>query len=742
MMARALDDETRDAAVKAVEVGKALGWTQDELREWFDKNGVALSDYTDAKAGKPISDEVRGTLAMLGITGLPFRDPYPDLPEQMKAAKRWLVWKAVPHENPDKKPIKKPFYASGKPRGGTPERRIALDTPEDVQHFATYAEACAVAKNYTGIAFALGPDDRGGFWQGIDLDNLDQHPGLKFVAEDLPGYTEKSPSGGGVHAIGYGVDFVSLGSNKTGIEAYAKGRYFTVTGESTGLGELTCLADFVEKRLLPLHGARPQDTSAPAQAAASGGSITGSMAGPDLRAALAHLRADDYDLWIRMGHALKPLGEQGRGLWLEWSQTSEKYDPADARRWDTFQPQRTGYQAVFAEAQRQGWKNPGRGSSSSAGGGENPRHDPETGEIIEDKEPEPVSRPFRASEFVGEPPEREWIIPEWIVAGSVNSLYGDGGLGKTLLAQQLACAVAAGGKWLGMQATQGSVLAVLCEDERDELHRRHNSIKAAMGHVVGNPFDDVWLWPRVGDENILLTVVKDSEFQFGAFMGALKREVQEIRPSLLILDTLADFYAGNEISRPQVNYFVKTALGGLIKAQKEVGHILTILLLGHPSVAGKTSGSGYSGSTAWNAAVRSRIYLSRPPEDDGPSDERILTRGKANYAKSGDETAIRLFYADGILRAAEDVEDGDSLLWAVKEEVCKLVDQAWRNGRPYSGQKGHQRHVYAALPNDLKRAGYEPPLIRQALRELIDDGVVNLSKGRDKRGYRTSKSGD
>jgi putative DNA primase/helicase len=43
-----------------------------------------------------------------------------------------------------------------------------------------------------------------------------------------------------------------------------------------------------------------------------------------LRSALLSMRADDRDLWIKCGMALKPLGDVGRGLWLEWSLTSEK----------------------------------------------------------------------------------------------------------------------------------------------------------------------------------------------------------------------------------------------------------------------------------------------------------------------------------------------------------------------------------------------------------------------------------
>ena len=41
-------------------------------------------------------------------------------------------------------------------------------------------------------------------------------------------------------------------------------------------------------------------------------------------------------------------------------------------------------------------------------------------------------------------PDREWIVPDWIPRGALSMMSGDGGLGKTLLGQQLATAVATG----------------------------------------------------------------------------------------------------------------------------------------------------------------------------------------------------------------------------------------------------------------------------------------------------------
>ncbi len=87
----------------------------------------------------------------------------------------------------------------------------------------------------------------------------------------------------------------------------------------------------------------------------------------ELRAALCAMRADDRVLWVRMGHALKTIGDQGRALWLEWSQTSEKYDAGDASvKWDSFRPTTTDYRAVFAEAMKHGWQNPRAGSDGDA----------------------------------------------------------------------------------------------------------------------------------------------------------------------------------------------------------------------------------------------------------------------------------------------------------------------------------------------------------------------------------------
>jgi hypothetical protein len=277
------------------------------------------------------------------------------LPIEMRKAKRWLIWKSEPASDNTKKPRKVPYYPNGARRSGE------LDSPLDQAKFGNFEEAIKALQSgkFTGLGFALGPDGTGNHWQGIDLDDIPNRPALEHIAKDLPGYTESSPSGKGMHAIGYGRHFASLGSNQSGVEAYSAGRFFTVTAEGVCTNPITCLADFVEQQIKTVHkGSTPLTT-----ATQSGNEFqvkhVSEQTIRDLRSALLFMRADDRGLWVKIGHSLKTLGEVGRGLFMEWSVTSEKFDSQDAAKvWDSFKPSHISYQSIFTEAQKIGWVNP------------------------------------------------------------------------------------------------------------------------------------------------------------------------------------------------------------------------------------------------------------------------------------------------------------------------------------------------------------------------------------------------
>lgn len=78
-------------------------------------------------------------------------------------------------------------------------------------------------------------------------------------------------------------------------------------------------------------------------------------------------------------------------------------------------------------------------------------------------------------------PERSWIVPGWIPIGVATGLYGPPGHGKTLLVQQLLTATALAQPWLGRPAARVKSLAVLCEDDEEELWRRQEAINRFYG---------------------------------------------------------------------------------------------------------------------------------------------------------------------------------------------------------------------------------------------------------------------
>lgn len=106
----------------------------------------------------------------------------------------------------------------------------------DPSTWGTYAEAEAVRAKigYSGVGLMLTDG-----YIGIDLDGAVEDGEIADWAQEIIGrfdsYTELSPSGTGVHIIGWSnVEQVGpIGrNNRRGVEVYNHGRYFTVTGNA------------------------------------------------------------------------------------------------------------------------------------------------------------------------------------------------------------------------------------------------------------------------------------------------------------------------------------------------------------------------------------------------------------------------------------------------------------------------------------------------------------------------------
>ncbi len=325
------------------------------------------------------------------------------------------------------------------------------------------------------------------------------------------------------------------------------------------------------------------------------------------------------------------------------------------------------------------------------------------------------------------PKPREWVIEGLIPAGRVTSLFGNGGLGKTLLALQIGLHVSLGRQLFDIGVTGGPVLGIFCEDEADELNRRLRSACAAEGVELAD-VERFYALSRDGEDSYLCTFEHD-HIRLTAFYEKLEATVIELKPHLLILDTAADLFAGDFLSTPHVRQFLKIALGGLCAR-----HGCAILLLAHPSAAAMATGEGGGFSTAWSNSVRSRLYLSRPkPPDDADEavdvqDKRVLEVKKANYA-AGD-TKIPLLYDNGVLVPDRDpVASGPS---APRTKTARVALAAL----DYIRSRGLLVTSFRELFEELQSRGAIAPgsydeqrkPLNRALRQLMADGTVIATK--------------
>ncbi len=108
-----------------------------------------------------------------------------------------------------------------------------------------------------------------------------------------------------------------------------------------------------------------------------------------------------------------------------------------------------------------------------------------------------------------------------------------------------------------------------------------------------------------GEDTVLAAPDANREMISTSLFEEIAKATQALQPVVVVLDSLADMFAGNENDRAQVRQFVGMLRGLAIR------NACSVVILAHPSLTGLGSGTGLSGSTAWNNSVRSRLYFSR-----------------------------------------------------------------------------------------------------------------------------------
>jgi RecA-family ATPase len=320
-------------------------------------------------------------------------------------------------------------------------------------------------------------------------------------------------------------------------------------------------------------------------------------------------------------------------------------------------------------------------------------------------------------------PEREWVVRDRVPLGAVTLMSGEGGVGKTILALHLAVATALGRDWLHALPEPGRVLVACCEDDGDELHRRLARIVEHCNASFEELSQSMHLLSLAGKDAVLAAPNKNGLIAPTDMCKRLEKAACDLQPRLIVIDNSADVFAGSENDRAQVRQFVTLLRGIAIRANAG------LLLTSHPSLSGISSGTGLSGSTAWNASVRSRLYFKRAmtEKDEEPDpDLRVLEVMKANYGPVGETVTVR--WTNGLFLP---VTGAGSLEKMAAEQQAdqlflSLLDRFNGQGRNTCEKPSANNYAPSlfAQESEAKQAGTRKAGFEGAMRRLFAAGKI------------------
>jgi hypothetical protein len=330
----------------------------------------------------------------------------------------------------------------------------------------------------------------------------------------------------------------------------------------------------------------------------------------DLRSALNFLRADDRDVWARHGMRLKTLGDVGRELWLTWSQTSDAWQAGDAMEWDTFNPDYTGYRAVFSEAQEAGWRNPLSKIGPTA-----------TASEAETAQPAIF---IRADQFAAEIQPTCWLIKGFLETDCLTQIFGKHSSGKSFMAIDWALSIATGRPWNGCRTKQQAVIYIAGEGQNG-LSKRINAWALHYKQDLTNQ-------PIYFSKQPLSLLNQQTAANACESITHIATETSQ-PIGLIVIDTLArNFGDGDENSTRDMNRFIEH-----LDQYLRVPFGANILIVHH---AGHVAQGRGRGASSLPAAINADYQMSI---DNGVA---IMTNQKMKDGAKPDETHYSLTEVD------------------------------------------------------------------------------------------------
>ena len=236
----------------------------------------------------------------------------------------------------------------------------------------------------------------------------------------------------------------------------------------------------------------------------------------------------------------------------------------------------------------------------------------------------------------------EWLVEGLVPRGAVVLFSGATKLGKSMLAMQLQTCMATGVPWLGRRVERVRSWGIYTEDPANVLHARQVGICRHYGCDMAD-LEDMGYYCGYGKDTVMADYSRRTDAgQNTWFYESNLTQIRRRGAELVVIDTVARVFNGNENARPQVTDFVNRLLA-LVKETNGA-----VLLNAHPP---KNPDQAYSGSTAWPSTCRALLEIKRPKgfdaeDEHAPDDRRVLKPGGMNWG--GGSGVIKLAWQNGV----------------------------------------------------------------------------------------------
>jgi hypothetical protein len=181
-----------------------------------------------------------------------------------------------------------------------------------------------------------------------------------------------------------------------------------------------------------------------------------------------------------------------------------------------------------------------------------------------------------------------WLVKNWIPNNSFGVIYGAPGSGKSFYAMTLALEVARGGQWLGTEFTEPASVLYIAAERGNVLGERQRAWKQYNSCPIPDTFYELELAPQ------LLTL---------EHFASLLAIVREIKPQLVIVDTLAQVTSGVNENDGREWGLVGSSFDEILRAT-DGGSVIAVHHSGKDTSKGMRGHSSLDGEITWSIEIR------------------------------------------------------------------------------------------------------------------------------------------